>query len=228
LCELYLKRFSQCVIVILGAANEMMNHPTTEIGHVIMRGGWYFSNMCNAFEYLLQLVHSLMIGGRALAGWADSRRPCFPPRLILVDTSNLALVTRLYTKVFGTWESVFSPNNRLNPLVETMFASILMYLASMLEKYGPLHIVFLLTVSREEHIDLPQLLQWGALVRDDWQIRNLANASTGSDPQFLAIVKILKDQQEANLMMNKHMEIQRAENAQLIKVFNCLLCECEI
>lgn len=65
----------------LGSFNLIVNHRDCELSHGIIRGGWSFEHLCNAFQYLLQSNHSLCIGGAALSGWSNCRTKIFQPRL---------------------------------------------------------------------------------------------------------------------------------------------------
>ena len=66
----------------------MANHPTTELWHVICSGGWDFSSHTTTFEYLLQLVVTLSVGGRALCGAPNSRNRLYPPTLFPVQNED--------------------------------------------------------------------------------------------------------------------------------------------
>jgi hypothetical protein len=59
-------------------------------------------------------------------------------------------------------------------LVETMLASVLQSMQSMIDRYQDTNIVVqkLLTVAARHHISRKTLLAWGAMINQDWQVRN--------------------------------------------------------
>ena len=86
-----------------GSANTIVNHPTTELWHAIARGGWDFKSLCSVFEYLLKVGETVLVAGRALAGWRNSRKPCAPPRFcddILHKEDNTAKVNLMMENLF--------------------------------------------------------------------------------------------------------------------------------
>jgi hypothetical protein len=55
----------------IGAVNELANVPGISEVHITVRGGWKMENFNTMFEYLLAILRTLNVGGRALAGWKN-------------------------------------------------------------------------------------------------------------------------------------------------------------
>lgn len=116
-----------------------VNHPTTELIHGILRGGWECASYCNIFEYLIRSVTSLSIAGRALAGWPNSRTKVFLPRCVFKTDINGTQVDNLIHALFQDSVPGMRPGCALWPLAECLFATLLLHLRSFQEKY-PKHV----------------------------------------------------------------------------------------
>ena len=164
----------------IGATNTIVNHRTCEIWHAIVRGNWDFAGVCTIFDYLLQLNESLSVGLRALTGWSDTRRPCFPPRLIFQNIENEGSVSNMMAVLFDISYALGEAVKQ--PLLETVFASLIMSLENTMSTYGANHCLVLRIVESAKflHISDPltTLLSWGKLIRADWELRNCLNTTS--------------------------------------------------
>jgi len=88
--------------VRIGAANEMVRSPTCGLFNAIARGGWDTSmhSDSNLWLYLLMTSHVVATGGRALAGWPNSRNHVVPPKLVFLNAENRARVDSLLNTLF--------------------------------------------------------------------------------------------------------------------------------
>lgn len=118
-----------------------MNHPTTELIHGILRGGWECASYRNIFEYLIRSILSISIAGRALAGWTNSRAKVYLPRCVFKTASNAIPVDNLMHTLFQDSVPGMRPGEQLWPLADCLFATVLMHLQSFQEKY-PNHVAF--------------------------------------------------------------------------------------
>ena len=161
----------------IGATNTIVNHRTCEIWHAIVRGNWDFAGVCTIFDYLLQLNESLSVGLRALTGWNDTRRPCFPPRLIFQNTDNEGRVNNMMAILFDISYSFGDAVKQ--PLLETFFASLIMSLETLMAKYGANHCLVIRIVDAAKLLLIPDplstLLSWGMQIKADWELRNCLN-----------------------------------------------------
>jgi hypothetical protein len=204
----------------IGAANVMANHRTTDLTHLILRGGWDFSGLCNCFEYLLHLRETINIGGRALAGWPDSRKPCYPPRCVF----NKELDEDETVSVRNLMESLFQPSKKiitdLKPLVECMFASLLQNLDSFVTSYGMSHRIVrtLVEKSRSFGIDFDLLQEWGRKVKEDWEYRNLPNQFDDIGSFTTAIHNEMVELKKTNKSLQLIIEEQRKQNKQILDI----------
>lgn len=85
----------------VGAANLIVNHPSCELIHAIVRGGWDYSGLCNIFEYIQACNHLLNIAARALSGWNNPRLPTYPPRLDCIrNVENSITIDNMISHLF--------------------------------------------------------------------------------------------------------------------------------
>lgn len=164
----------------IGATNTIVNHRTCEIWHAIVRGNWDFAGVCTIFDYLLQLNESLSVGLRALTGWSDTRRPCYPPRLVFQYVENEGQVNNMMAVLFDISYSLGDAVKQ--PLLETVFASLIMSLENTMSIYGANHCLVLRIVESAKLLLIPDplstLLSWGTLIRADWELRNCLNTAS--------------------------------------------------
>jgi hypothetical protein len=200
----------------IGATNTMANNPTCDLTHIILRGGWEFSSIVKVFTYLLQIVANVIVGGRALSGWADARAPCFPPRLApIVTPSNEIRLRNFLAMLFHLTSDDYAVKGRLRPLVETCFASVLMYHDEFSKRYvsvagqsGTHKIVESINATAKVFgFTRDDLTAFGDAIRRDWKERNacaFADTSAAFD-KVVSLVNHLKT--EINHMKELHSEL---------------------
>ena len=135
-----------------------VNHPTTELIHGILRGGWECASYCNIFEYLIRSIQSVSIGGRALAGWPNSRSKVYLPRCVFKNGLNSTQVDNLIHALFKDSVPGMRVGCILWPLAECLFATLLLYLQSFQEKY-PKHAALVELFSTGIQLTLSYYLQ---------------------------------------------------------------------
>jgi hypothetical protein len=89
--------------------------------------------------------------------------------------------------LFHVQEEFFSVGKKLRPLLECMFASLLMYHTTLLNKFGQSHIITsaIIRSAREFSISERMLEEWGNNVRFDWKLRNSKLQSNSEENKIL-------------------------------------------
>ena len=67
-----------------GAATTMFAKGLS-IAEVSLRGGWYFTDITKAYEYLIAEDYTVSLGGKVLAGW-DKKHICAVPKCKFMST----------------------------------------------------------------------------------------------------------------------------------------------
>jgi hypothetical protein len=184
----------------VGAVHEILNHPSCELIHAIIRGGWEFSSLCNIFEYIMGTKETLSIGGRALAGYPEPRRRTYPPRLsACIDGNNDIAINVLKTVLFHSNHFDILKCNDLNGLVDTMLASLLQYLNVILTNHTMDNLIVVTIVRAALDIDdkvlsLENLLVYGKKIQDDFTLRNSSTIISHLEGPVKDAVQILKDE----------------------------------
>lgn len=168
----------------------MANHPTTELWHVICRGGWEFGSYTTTFEYLLQLDVSLSVGGRALCGAMNSRAKLFPPSLSpIIDSTNAEIIEVLKFRLFDIGYKAGPIDSHLR---STCLASILMHLESFIRDFTDEHriVKHITDVTRrlrfqDRGLTIADLIRWGNAIKTHWELEN-ATATVKSIEQLSA------------------------------------------
>lgn len=160
----------------------MANHPTTELWHVICRGGWDFGSYTTTFEYLLQLVVTLSVGGRALCGAPNSRSKLYPPSLLPITNPTTSEVLEvLKFKLFDIGYKAGSLDGQLRSVC---LASILLNLRSFIADLSMQHrlirhikkIISPLKINGQS-LDINQLMEWGDTIKKHWEVENVTAAT---------------------------------------------------
>lgn len=118
----------------------------------------------------------------ALAGYpqhyfndVDNREVTASPNLdhILNETNRL-VINNFMGHLFYIRDESFREGNKLRPLLNCMFATLLMYHNDMKEKFGDLHIITnkIMRSAAEFKVNNKMLIEWGAIIKNDWMLRN--------------------------------------------------------
>lgn len=160
----------------------MANHPTTELWHVICRGGWDFSSHTTTFEYLLQLVVTLSVGGRALCGAPNSRNKLYPPTLLPVQNEDTREILEVLK--YRLFDIGYNAGPLDDHLRSTCLASILMHLQQMIDDFSDQHRIVqrIIKISSKLSIlssllTIDDLLKWGDIIREHWKLENATVAT---------------------------------------------------
>ena len=89
--------------------------------------------------------------------------------------------------LFHLQEDFFRVGNKLHPLLECMFASILINHSSMLNKFGETHIINqnMIRSAHEFSVSEKMLKDWGDIIRFDWQLRGTKLQSNNDESREL-------------------------------------------
>ncbi len=121
----------------MGSSNDIADHPQAGIYHAIMAGGWECEDLNRVFCYMMALKGPMGVAGRVLAGWPNPRVKAPTPNLHWVkmnlDSTKQGLLDDFIYDLFqlSYLEQQFFAigTGKLWLFVETMAASLLMYLA---------------------------------------------------------------------------------------------------
>ena len=107
----------------------------------------------------------------------------------------------------------FKVGSKLRPLLECMFASILMYHSSMLNKFGQTHIINLNMIRSAREFSVSENVQeeWEDIIRFDWQLRNTKLQSNNDENRALmdAIINNNTELQKSNIQQMREIKIIR-------------------
>lgn len=73
------------IYVVLGCERYIMFAKGLSIAEVSLRGGWYFTDITKAYEYLIAEDYTVSLGGKVLAGW-DKQHICAVPKCKFIST----------------------------------------------------------------------------------------------------------------------------------------------
>ena len=120
-----------------GAIQEMAVHPTTDAFHIAVRSGHQqdLSVNCRAFEYTWCLPSTTLVGGMALAGYANSRRKCFTARLAFYSGMSFEEQSNLSNVMTSLFQSDIDFDDARQQLCHCLLATLLMSLQKMTGKY---------------------------------------------------------------------------------------------
>ena len=76
--------------------------------------------------------------------------------------------------------SYFSVGRKLRPLLECLFASIIMYHGEIMASHGALHVVLKAVIRSAKDFQVTDkiLEDWGGILKSDWRIRNTKTSSS--------------------------------------------------
>jgi hypothetical protein len=195
----------------VGSVNEILAR-TGDICVGTIRGGW---------GRQVASMYTLSIGGKAVTGWCDPRKPVHPPSCEpILGRMTVEADRQTFTNFVGRLLDAVHfrlLDSHLKPLAFTMVASLLQYLRPFIDKYSDKHVVVvsLLSTARTFGYSRATLLQWGEAIHADWQLRNVMNVDTRSD-LGPALVKLqteivhIKQMNEDLLAQNKQLAHQIA------------------
>ena len=134
------------------------------------------------FEYFLNTTTAISTAGRALSGYPNPRVSCFPPRIsVFVTADNKDKIMKMISELFDNSFQI-TRCEALQGFAKTLFASLVQYHDEMMNAYGMEHIIVrrVIQTAQKFGATMRELSEWGSLVRDDFNLRNAARSSTGS------------------------------------------------
>ena len=175
----------------IGAANYLASLNGIELHHIILRGGWEFSDLCRVFEYILQLSTTLAIAGRGLAHAKNVFQGAYPPKLIR-NSESAEFLQALRSRLFRNAPIRFQQSS-LNTLLDVALASVIMNNDEMINTYGNNDPV--VVEVRNAYKDLgctrEQFSLMGNKIKHQWIH---SNSSQGNSHEFEGIIQRVIDE----------------------------------
>ena len=138
---------------------------------------------------------------------ANVKVPVTPNLMLVMNETNVQLINNFMNQLFHVRDESFKVGQKLRPLLECMFASILMYHTQLLTKYGQTHIITssLIRSAREFAVSEKMLGEWGECIRVDWSLRNTKLQSNNEENRVL-MESIIKNNAELQMSNNQQMK----------------------
>ena len=158
------------------------------IAEVSLRGGWYFTDITKAYEYLIAEEYTVSLGGKVLAGWDKQQQKCAVPKCKF-----MSMMTEKKRKDFESFMTHFRyACNMPTKLVEVMCASVLKNLELFIKDYGSHHIIIRSLYNKAERcgISVNELLDYGKIVQDDYNDDNISNIICGKSNDINEVLAV--------------------------------------
>ena len=143
----------------------------------------------------------------ALAGYpqhyfndVDNRKvPASPNLGHIINETNRSVINNFIDHLFNIRDESFKEGKKLRPLLNCMFATLLMYHNDMKEKFGDSHIITssVIRSAAEFGVTNKLLIEWGTIIKNDWVIRNTKVKSNSEEMTVLM---------ESLISMNDHVK----------------------
>jgi hypothetical protein len=150
------------------------------------------------------------------AGWGNPRAGARSPQLNLSEEDKVK-VNNLITSLLNV-----NVKDNLLPVMKILFASLLMHFQYMLGKYGPNNAINskLLFLARHYGIDKEKLLEWGSIIKKDFENKNEfdeigLNSDESALNQVLSLLRILHSE---NREQKTHIQSLEARIDDLVKL----------
>lgn len=113
--------------------------------------------------------------------------PATPNVKQILNETNHQLINNFMNHLFHIQEEFFKVGKKLRPLLECMFATLLMYHTTLLNRFGQTHLITLAIIrsAREFSISDRMLEEWGNTIRFDWKMRNSKLPSNNEESKLL-------------------------------------------
>ena len=188
-----------------GAAMTMFANGLN-IAEVSLRGGWYFTDITKAYEYLIAEEYTVSRGGKVLGGW-DKDFKCFTPKCGFTNT-----MSEKKKRDFNSFLNSFRyASNMPSMLVEVMCASVLKNLETFTREYGSNHIINKQLFSKAERcgISISELTEYGKMISEECNDLNVLNSVKPLETDINEVLAV--SLQKVNAMNNQEMKNMRAE-----------------
>lgn len=138
---------------------------------------------------------SCFLAAMALSGYpsryytdsTDFKLPASPNLNLIMNETNQQLINNFIDHLFHVEEEFFKSSQKLRPLLECTFASVLMYHGAMKNKFGKSHIITMNVIrcANEFLVNEKLLEDWGEIIRTDWVLRNTKSMSNNEENRVL-------------------------------------------
>lgn len=128
---------------------------------------------------------------------ANMKSPATPNLKLVINETNSQLINSFMNHLFHIQEDFFKVENKLRKLLECMFATVIMYHAQLVNKYGESHIInkSIIRYGREFQVNEKMLVEWGEVIRVDWILRN-AKPETNNVENKVLMDEIIKNNEQ--------------------------------
>ena len=143
------------------------------------------------------------IAAMALAGYpsyyyTDStsmQTPASPRVESVLDETNAQLINNFINHLFHVREKHFNVGCKLRPLLECLFATIIMYHGEVVAQYGSLHVISKAVIrsARVFHVSDRVLEEWGSRMKNDWLMRNAKPSTNNAENKNLMDIIIAQN-----------------------------------
>lgn len=136
--------------------------------------------------------------------------PASPNLDTVFNGSNDQMLNNFMNHLFNVREKHFTIGGKLRPLLECLFATIIMYHEEILTKYGALHVISKAVIrsAKEFKVADKALEEWGRVLKSDWRIRNTKPSMNNNE--ISALMGILVAQNEMNAKAHARQELKIA------------------
>jgi hypothetical protein len=165
---------------------------------------------------------AMALSGYPSCYYSDSinvKLPASPNLKLIINETNSQLINNFMNHLFNVQEEFFKVGKKLRPLLEVMFATLIMYHTTLLNKFGQTHIITLAIVrsAREFSVSERMLEEWGSSIRFDWELRNMKLQSNNEENKVLmeSIINNNAELQKSNKQQLKEIKAIREEMIEL-------------
>lgn len=138
--------------------------------------------------------------------------PASPNLCAIMNHSNEQMMNNFINHLFHIREKHFSIGSKLRPLLECIFATIVMYHEEILTTHGAVHVVSKAVIrsAKEFQVSDKVLKEWGVILKSDWQIRNTKPSTNNAENRALMDIIIAQNELHAKAYMRQELKIGTA------------------
>lgn len=143
--------------------------------------------------------------------------PASPRVQSVIDETNAQMINNFINHLFHVREKHFNVGCKLRPLLECLFATIIMYHNEVVAQYGSLHVISKAVIrsARVFHVSDRVLEEWGSRIKGDWLMRNAKPSMNNADSRNL--MDIIIAQNDANNKISLRQEQKLAQMYEEVK-----------
>ena len=188
--------------------------------HIVRMNALYtikISQRYNSASRLYIYSAAMALAGYPSHYYTDSTSfhvPASPDLRIIMKESNQQMMNNFINHLFNVREKHFSVGRKLRPLLECLFATIIMYHGEILASHGALHVVSKAVIrsAKEFQVTDKVLEEWGGILKSDWRIRNTKASSNSSENRALMEIIIAQNEAHVKAYMRQELMITTAVN----------------